>query len=145
MITIRMWHKSLVDVLPREQLVAQWREASSIAGNILKKGTPNHILVNRIIDYPFDHFITYVAAVRKEMTRRGYRTMDKVWEKIISITDSYNILSIDEVFNEWMDDEYFIICYYNLKEKWICGGIRDEDWKKIKEKREELGIDELYG
>ena len=48
---MRLWHTSLIKVLPREQLIAQWRELSACAGSIQQKGTPNHILVNFIIDY----------------------------------------------------------------------------------------------
>lgn len=147
---MRLWHKDLIYVLPREQLVAQWRELSAIAGNILKKGTPNHILVNQIMDYPFDHFLSYALLVRGVMTERGYRTMDKVWDKITSIKSDYkeNLFQLqpfDTIYSDWMDDEYFIICYYNLKEKWLCDGIKDEDWNKIEERRKELGINELYG
>lgn len=132
---MRLWHKDMIPLLPREQLVAQWRELSAIAGNIKMKGTPNHILVNKVINYPMNHFITYAAAVRAEMTKRGYRTMDNVWRKIVSVCDGdYNIIPMDEVYPEWMNDEYFIICYYNLKEKWMCGGIKDEDWLKICER-----------
>lgn len=130
---MRLWHKNLIPVLPREQLVAQWREISAIAGNIQTKGTPNHILVNKVLDYDYDHFITYAAAVRSEMTARKYRTMDKVWDKITALKPNYNIIPINEVYPEWMNDTYWVICYYNLKEKWICGGIRDEDWQKIEE------------
>ena len=82
---MRLWHKDLIDALPREQLVAQWRELSAIAGAIKKNGTPNHILVNFILDYDYNHFINYAAEVREEMTRRGYRTMDSVWNKITSL------------------------------------------------------------
>lgn len=128
---MRLWHKDLIKVLPREQLVAQWRELSAIAGNIKMKGTPNHILVNKIMDYPLDHFITYAAAVRDEMTRRGYRTMDSVWNKIISVTSIYGIFPLEKIFTEWMNAEYLEICYFNLKEKYLCGGIKQEDWEKI--------------
>lgn len=129
---MRLWHKGLIEFLPREQLVAQWRELSAIAGNIKTKGTPNHILVNKVIDYPFDHFITYAAAVRQEMTRRGYRTMDSVWNKICSVANNnYNILPINEIYNEWMNGEYLTICLYNLYEKYICGGVKEEDWEKF--------------
>ena len=31
---MRLWHVDLIHVLPREQLVAQWRELSAIAGKI---------------------------------------------------------------------------------------------------------------
>ena len=129
---MRIWHKSLISVLPREQLVAQWRELSAIAGNIINKGNPNHILVNKVMNYPFNHFISYAYYVRKEMTNRGYKTMNKVWDKIISISDSdYNILSFEEIFPNWHDDRYFIQCFYNLEEKYDCGSINKEDWNKI--------------
>lgn len=129
---MRIWHKSLISVLPREQLVAQWRELSAIAGNIIDKGNPNHILVNKVMNYPFNHFISYAYYVRKEMTNRGYKTMNKVWDKIVSISNSdYNILSLEEIFPNWHNDRYFIQCFYNLEEKYDCGGIDKEDWDKI--------------
>ena len=129
---MRMWHKDLITALPREQLVAQWRELSSIAGNINIKGTPNHILVNPVMEYPMSHFITYAAAVRAEMSRRGYRTMDKVWDKICSVCKDYNIFPIEEIYNGWMDKDYMKICYYNLFEKFLRGGITEKDWSNIK-------------
>lgn len=139
---MRMWHIQMIPVLPREQLVAQWRELSAIAGNIKAKGTPNHILVNKVMDYPMNYFVTYAAAVRAEMMRRGYRTMDSVWKKITSVCDDvYYILPFDEIYKDWMNDTYWIICYYNLKEKWICGGIKDEDWQKIEEANERWEMD----
>ena len=89
------------------------------------------------MDYPLNHFVTYAAAVRSEMIKRGYRTMDKVWDKITSVCNNdYNIVPINEIYEDWMDDTYWIICYYNLKEKWICGGISDVDWQKIEEANE---------
>ena len=130
---MRLWHKNLLTVLPREQLVAQWRELSAIAGAIQKNGTPNHILVNFVLDYDFDHFISYAYYVREEMTRRGYRTMDSVWNKIVSLKPSYNILPLEAIYPEKMDNTYWIICYYNLKEKWMCGGIKYDDWNKIEQ------------
>jgi uncharacterized protein (TIGR02328 family) len=129
---MRLWHKDLISALPREQLIAQWRELSAIAGNILTKGTPNHLLVNKIMEYPFDHFITYAAAIREEMTKRGYRTMDSVWKKITSVANNdYNIIPIEEIYTKWMNFEYFMICYMNLREKFLCNGITQKDWDNI--------------
>lgn len=128
---MRLWHKALIPVLPREQLIAQWHELSTIASNIKTYGTPNHILVNPIMDYPLDHFITYASAVREEMTRRGYRTMDSVWDKIISVTSIYAILPLDTIFNQWMDKAYLCVCAYKLYEKHLRGGISEEDWTNI--------------
>lgn len=128
---MRLWHKNLIEALPREQLVAQWRECSAIAGNIQTKGTPNHILVNKVLDYDFDHFITYAKMVRAEMTKRGYRTMDSVWNKIVALKPDWQEVQFWELYFNWMDDEYETICYYNLMEKYRCGGISKEDWFKI--------------
>lgn len=128
---MRLWHKNLIKSLPREQLVAQWRECSAIAGNILTKGTPNHVLVNRVLDYDFDHFITYSKLIREEMTRRKYRTMDSVWNKIVSLKPDWKEIPKEDLYKEWMDDIYLDICYHNLLEKYICGGITEEDWLPI--------------
>ena len=142
---MRLWHKDFISVLPRQQLVAQWRELSSIAGNIKTKGTPNHMLVNKIMDYPLNHFITYSAAVRAEMTRRGYRTMDKVWDKIVNVCPDYNIIPIEEVYSEWMGPEYLLICFWNLREKYLCGGMTDEEWKKINKVIDDNFLEIAYG
>ena len=128
---MRLWSKQLIHVLPRQQLVAQWRELSSIAGNIKLKGTPNHILVNRIMNYPLDHFITYAALVRGEMGNRGYRTMDSVANKIISLKPDWQAVPTNELYDQWMDSTYLTICYWNLYEKYLCNGITTEEWDKI--------------
>lgn len=128
---MRLWHSSLIKVLPREQLVAAWRELSAISGSIQKNGTPNHLLVNFVLDYDYDHFISYAYYVREEMTRRGYRTMNSIWEKITSLKSNYTILPLEVIYPEKMDTLYLNICYYNLYEKYLCGGIKQEDWDKI--------------
>ena len=135
MIIIRIWHKDLITALPREQLVAQWRELSAIAGNLNAKGTPNHILVNKVCDYPREHFISYAFWVRQEMTRRGYRTMDSVWDKIYCTRETdygeIEILPIEELFPGWHNDRYLEQCYFNLEEKYDCGGVAQEWFEKI--------------
>lgn len=128
---MRLWSKQLIHVLPRQQLVAQWKECSAIAGNILTKGTPNHILVNKIMDYPLDHFISYAAFVRGVMTDRGYKTMDSVANKIISLKPEWQAVPYNELYDQWMNNNYLTICYWNLYEKHDCGGISQEEWDKI--------------
>lgn len=118
---MRLWHTSLIPVLPREQLVAQWRELSAIAGKIQTSGTPNHVLVNFVMDYDFDHFISYAYYIRQEMTARKYRTMNSVWEKIVSLKPNWTLLPIEKVYKNKMSDFYLTVCYYNLYEKYDCG------------------------
>ena len=142
---MRLWHKQMLPVLPREQLVAQWRECSAIAGAIAKNGTPNHMLVNKVLDYDLDHFITYSLMVREEMTRRGYRTMQSVEDKIVALKPNYTKIEHTKLFDLWHNGRYFKQCYYNLQEKYDCNGILQADWEKIRTLGIELvGIDK-YG
>ena len=143
---MRIWHKDLIKVLPREQLVAQWRELSAIAGNLSTKGTPNHILVNKVLDYPIDHFISYAFHVRAEMTRRGYRTMESVWNKIVATrceSNGYKIIPLQELFPDWHNYRYFVQCYHNLEEKYDCGGISEEAFQKIYDVYTEIWSEEI--
>ena len=132
---MRLWHWKLISALPREQLVAQWRELSAIAGNLNTKGTPNHILVNKVLDYPREHFISYALYVRQEMTRRGYRTMESVWNKIYCTRESdygeLEIVPLEDLFPGWHNDRYLEQCYFNLEEKYDCGGVDEEWFKKV--------------
>ena len=118
---MRLWHTSLISALPREHLVAQWRELSAIAGKIQLNGTPNHVLVNFVMDYNFDHFISYAYYIRQEMTMRKYRTMSSVWDKIVSLKPNWTLLPLEEVYKNKMSDFYLTVCYYNLYEKYDCG------------------------
>ena len=121
-----LWHKYFIPYLPRKQLTAQWRECCCIARNIYKNGTPNHILVNKILDYPDDEFNTYAMMVAKEMERRGY-IVDKArfwrWRRDI------NTIIETTVFRGWHDQRYLRQCYYNLEEKYDRGGVSEEEWK----------------
>lgn len=131
---MRLWHKDIIEYLPREQLVAQWRELSAIAGNLNTKGTPNHILVNKVLDYPIDHFISYALYVRQEMTRRGYRTMESVWKKILSTNDgTFELIAPECLFPGWHNFHYLRQCYYNLEEKYDCGGVSSEYFHQLRE------------
>ena len=128
---MRLWHTALIPALPKAHLVAQWREVSAIAGAIQKNGTPNHVLVNFVLDYDYDHLISYAYYIREEMTKRGIRTMNSVWEKIANLKENYNILPIDDIYKKKMDNLYLKICYYNLYEKYLCGMFSKEEYLPI--------------
>lgn len=134
---MRLWHKYLIGVLPRKQLVSQWRECCCIASNIKNKGTPGSLLVNKILDYPDIHFDYYTLMVCQEMIKRGYKCD---WTKysrhrnnIGTYELKYNgcIVSPAKVFHQWHNDGYLRQCYYNLQEKHDCGGISEDEWKRF--------------
>lgn len=132
---MRLWHKDLLSVLPRQQLLGQWRECCAIAKNIAEKGTPKHVLVNKIMDYPMSHFYRYCGIVCDKMIDRGYKVD---WKKLTGFEDNEeyfwnkkNIVPYDVVFSEWHDYRYLRQCYYNLQEKYDCKAITEEEWEKI--------------
>ena len=133
---MRLWHKDLIPVLPDKQLLAQWRECVAIAGNIKKYGSPHNILVNRVMDYKLSHFYKYCVLVTGEMHRRGFNVSTNSIIKVQDITDrdirmGSEFVTYDELFSGWHNDRYLYQCYYNLQEKYDCGGITRSEWKKI--------------
>ena len=133
---MRLWHKDMIPVLPRQQLISQWRECCCIAKSIAKKGTPNHILVNKIMDYPPNHFFHYTELVLDEMNKRGYKYSFKSINNFLLNLDKIGAnyhasVKYEDMFKDWHNDRYFIQCFFNLEEKYICGGISKEEWEVI--------------
>lgn len=132
---MRIWHKDLLSVLPRQQLLGQWRECCLIAKNIAEKGTPNHIIVNRVMDYPIEHFKKYCDLICIEMEYRGYRCdFSRLEFWLYKISSDFEYIKDNELFKDWHNTRYLRQCLYNLQEKFDCGGISQREWDKIKEK-----------
>lgn len=132
---MRLWHKDLIPVLPDKQLLGQWRECCAIARNIAEKGSPNHILVNKIMDYPLEHFLRYGELVNREMLERGFRPALCRFSSFLDLTDCNFgvIVKKDDLFQGWHNFRYLTQCIFNLQEKYDCGGISEEEYAKILE------------
>ena len=127
---MRLWHKDLISVLPRQQLLSQWRECCCIARNISKNGTPNHILVNKIMDFPYDHFVTYARLIFLEMLHRHYNCDWYKFSQWIEV-GTYKLIDHSNLFASWHNNRYLRQCVYNLQEKYDCGGITEAEWRTI--------------
>ena len=131
---MRLWHKDLIPVLPRQQLLGQWRECCLIAKQIIETGSPNHILVNKVMDYPLNHLLYYGRLVETECSRRGYKISGDNFDKYFRDGNGavpYPYPDLPDLFSEWHNARYLKQCFYNLQEKYDCGGISDEDWFEI--------------
>ncbi len=132
---MRLWSIGLLEVLPKKQLQGQWKEIGTIWHSIEKKGTPNHLLVNKVLDYSIDQFKRYSSVVFLELTKRGVKVRRSKLDEILNWEDfnfgEYNPITM---YSEWFDDVYLRQCLYNLEEKYICGGIPEREWKKIYDK-----------
>lgn len=136
---MRLWHKDLIPYLPRQQLIAQWRECCCICKNIATNGTPNHLLVNKVMNYPSVHFMEYTRLIVSEMMNRGYKLNPIVMDRFVKNFDKFgnsnetiisgNVERI--IFANWHNERYLKQCLFNLQEKYDCGGIPEDEWKLI--------------
>ena len=136
---MRLWSYSMLDVIPRNQILSQLRECVAIAKSIYEVGTPNHILVNPIMNYDLDEFRDYCNLVIQEMVCiRGYKvseqTINKL-EKYIGFNIDYS--SVKEIkegrklFKDWHNTKYLVQCLYNIEEKYDRGGLTEDEWDRI--------------
>lgn len=134
---MRLWHYKLLPYLPKAQLVSQLRECISIAKDISEKGCTNHILINRVMDYPIDDFRAYCNLVINAINHRGYDVSKSSVEKLVNYIgmelDEYRrYSSVGLIFPFWHDSDYMRVCMTNLYEKhhYAKGksAISDEDW-----------------
>lgn len=132
---MRIWHYKLISVLPRKQLVSQWRELIAIKGAIEKNGTPNHSLVNIVLDYSIEDFKAYTTLIYAELLRRYFRAkLEKYTEIINWENNNFNNTKIrneEEVYINWHNDRYLKQCLYNLQEKYDRRMITSNEWLKI--------------
>ena len=127
---MRLWCKDLIKYLPYRQLLSQYRECCCIAKSIHDKGTPNHILVNKIMDYPIEHFYTYSFYIMTEMIQRGYKCNWNRFEKWFDKIPNH-LVNFMELFKDWHDERYLKQCLFNLEEKALCQGIPKNEWDII--------------
>lgn len=137
---MRLWHKDLIKVLPKQQFLGQIRELTAICKDIQTRGKTNHILINKIMNYDLSHLYTYCKLIEDNAKQRKInitgRTLNKWWNTFA--IEERKIIDITELFNNWHNHRYLIQCFYNLQEKADCGGITEKEFKLIKQEFKRL-------
>lgn len=132
---MRCWHYKLIPVLPINQLKGQWRECCLIAKGIAQNGTPNHLLVNKVLQYPSSHFTYYCNLVVEELKRRGYLVQKSAYDTLVTnIREGKDVFNQDhdvELYADWMTDRYLMQCFFNLQEKYDCGGLTIDEYRPL--------------
>ena len=129
---MRLWHKDLISVLPKQQLLGQWRECCCIASLIDTDGTPNHLLVNKVMDYPLSHFYRYSMMIARELEKRGYKVnRDTLRHHLIGHHAMNENVPKDSLYFDWHNSRYLAQCFFNLQEKYDCGGFSEDEWQAI--------------
>lgn len=135
---MRLWHFKLLPYLPDDLVREQWRVCCAIASNIERHGTPNHLLVNKITEYPLNEdFCWYCARVAMEMMGRGFSisgqaksNLKRICEFEINYKTTHRL-----IFKGWHEPEYLEVCMFNLYERHVFGvgksRISDKEWQVL--------------
>lgn len=123
---MRIWHIDMIPYLPKSQILGLWRELNSIF-----KKQDKHILINYIYDYDKEYLLDYSMAVITVMINRGYKVNFTNFNQYFQMIDTESV-DYGLKFKEH-DKEYLIICYYNLKEKYLRGqkDFTDDVWQEL--------------
>lgn len=130
---MRLWHYKLLDKLDDFHIVSQYRELLAIKRAIDKKGTPNHRLVNKVLDYHINEFKAYTMLVKKELVKRNIRFVEKNINEILDWESEHFTAekSNTKLYYNWHDFRYLTQCFYNLQEKYDCGIVSEKAYYEI--------------
>ena len=130
---MRLWHKALLPYLPLLQLRGQYREVFLVATLLRRQGTPNHILVNKVQEYPLTHLAAYLQAVTAEMEKRQLKYDKTKVAELYSFLGEPQAVTYEDIFKDWHNDRYLRQCLYNRQEKAECGRPDAAGWARIEE------------
>ena len=127
---MRLWHYKLLPYLPDLQFKGQLRELVAIMHDWRDKGKTNHLLINRVMQYPKDDLTGYATLYAIEYENR--------YEKKIALKEFIQFsggLACTPPFEGWHNKEYLRVCMANLYEKHFFGigksRITDEEWQRL--------------
>lgn len=129
---MRLWHNELLPYLPDAQFKGQLRELVAIMHDWRDKGKTNHLLVNRVMEYPKADIGGYFLLYKREYEMRGKKFSNKTeFEFYDFCCGSAN----QPLFRDWHNKEYLRVCMANLYEKHYFGigksRITDEEWQRL--------------
>lgn len=135
---MRLWHYELLPYLPDLQFKGQLREIVLIMHQWRDKGTTNHLLINKVIEYPKRELAEYAFKYLKEYNKRYSKALKETyWEFAEFGFGNRNVFVDNEIacYCGWHNKEYLRICMSNLFEKYKYGvgksRISDEEWQSL--------------
>ena len=114
---MRLWHYKLLPYLPDLQFKGQLRELVAIMHDWRDKGKTNHLLINRVMEYPkadlYGYFLEYAVEYEKR-----YGVLPKHTDEFREF-GGHNWTHFP--FVDWHNKEYLRVCMANLYEKHFFG------------------------
>lgn len=130
---MRLWHYELLPYLPEAQFKGQLRELVAIMRDWRDKGKTNHVLINRVMEYPRADLYSYFLSYAVEYQQRNDDRIPKCAEEFRAFKDRPEFP--ERPFEGWHDKEYLRVCMANLYEKHVYGRgksrITDAEWFEL--------------
>ena len=132
---MRLWHNELLPYLPDAQFRGQYREMMAVLRDWKHKDKTNHLLINKVMEYPKNDFVRYFLEYEVEYHKRYGKRLTKAWEEFKAFDDTPIEQRSNGFFNGWHNKEYLRVCVCNLFEKYHFGvgksKISQEEWDRI--------------
>ena len=131
---MRIWHYALLPYLSKLQFDGQLRELVAIKRDWETKGTTNHLLINRIMQYPKSELTRYFLWYDVCYYNRYKKSVGlKYFQEFMNFSNDDD--SETTIYNGWHNKEYLRVCMANLYEKHHFGvgksRISDEEWQRL--------------
>lgn len=132
---MRIWDYRLLPYLPDAQFKGQLRELVAIMRQWRDKGSTNHLLINRVMQYPKNDLVRYFLHYEVVYHKRYGDWLPKYWDEFKAFDDTPIEQRSNGCFEGWHNKEYLRVCCSNLYEKYHFGvgksKISDEEWNKV--------------
>lgn len=66
--------------------------------------------------------------IMTEMEHRGFNCDFERFEQWIDKPYELLLPDYEDLFKDWHNDRYLMQCFFNLQEKFDCGGIPEDEW-----------------
>lgn len=137
---MRIWSYQLLPYLPDAQFRSQLRELVAIMHDWRDKGTTNHLLINRVMDYPKSELYTYYLLYSALYYKKYRKSINKKYDdefKEFANEDYRTVIDVrnNGLFDSWHNKEYLRVCVCNIYEKYKYGlgksKVTDEEWNTL--------------
>lgn len=130
---MRLWSWQLLPYLSDLQFNGQLRELTAIMRGWRDKGATNHLLINRVMDYPKGELTSYFLLYDIEYSNRYHKQHCELATEFVNFSkgDHFTV----EPFKGWHNTEYLRVCVCNLYEKHRFGvgksKITQTEWDRV--------------
>lgn len=145
---MRLFHYALIPYLPELQFRGQLREIVAVMHDWRDKGHTNHLLINKVMEYPKNDFVKYFLHYEAIYHKRYGKRLTRQWEKFKAFDDTPLDKRSKGIFTGWHNKDYLRICMSNLFEKHKYGvgksRITDEEWHRLVDGYKQITGEEYY-